>query len=169
MKKKILGFVLLALAFISFDIKAQLPVASKRHVVGNFKVGDAVDINPLKADTLKSGDTIAYLIEVKHIGIVYPYMTQKFTKISTVDTTVTIAFFQSTNYYNSNHWFAVITGSGTSAYTQSVTATNGYYGNYLFNKDAAWFESYWLAVVYTAKGKTGFKSIPQASIIFQCN
>ena len=167
MKKKILGLVILSICFISFDIKAQLPIASKIKIVGTYNAGDCVDLNIKKADTLKSGDTLAYLINVKHTERVYPYMTQKFTKVSTGDTSVTIAFYQTTNYYNSNHLFAIITGSGSSAYTQSVTSTSSYYANYLFDKDAAWFESYWLAVIYTAKGKTGFKTIPQASIIFQ--
>ncbi len=124
------------------------------------KEGEVAYANPRKQDTLKSGDTLAYVAKLLTSTIAYPYVSQNWSLISS-DTTVTLTVYQSNDGVK---WHIVQAGASPTNYTKSITntATTGT-AQYHFLTDQAYLGGVYIKFMYIAKTKTGFKSIPQFS------
>jgi len=154
--------IIVLLSFLAFVFVGYSQVSSKIETHTNITQGSVCKFNSDKLDTLKSADTLSYVFQVLHANSVNPYITQKF-DMKAADTTVTLTFYQSADGIN---WHVLNAGTSPSAYTKSVTATSGNNVNYVGASDIVWFEAPYLKIMYVAKAKTGFKSIPYGSVKF---
>lgn len=157
---KNLIFLFALIIGLGFTTQSHAQIASKVKDLGAINQGGFVEVNPFLKDTLKSGDTISYKVRISHANDVNLYQVQKFKKIA-ADTSVAVSFWQSMDGTN---WYAVQAGSSPSAYTKTVTATNNYNTEYIGEIDQVYFVSRYYKVMFIAKAKTGFKSIPYGSI-----
>ena len=157
MKNLFLFITLIAISFASLG-----QVASKIRTLQTVEAGHFAKLNPSKFDTLKSNDTLAYVIPVTHANLVLPLVQQKF-KLVAGDTTVTVKFFESIDNIT---YYAVVAGASPSAYTKTVTATNNYSAEYNGNVDLEYFDAIYLKIMYISKTKSTLKTIPYGYIKF---
>jgi hypothetical protein len=168
MKKFILFSVM---AVFTMCLMAQIPAVSKITQTFTIEQGKAVSFNTNYADTLKSGDTLFFIIPVEHKDYVYPYITQ-YWKFVAVDTTVLVTFWQSMTGSQTvdAEWYQINNTTTLpvtlSAYAKTVTATSGNAADYSFKEEMAWFDSRYLGIRYIARVKTGFKSCPYGTVKF---
>ena len=161
--KKII--TLLALMLLTVVMFAQVPKITKKiktldRVSEN---GLTIAINPVKADTLKSGDTLFYKIPVNHTRIGYPYISM-LQKLVAADTVAVLTFWQSVD--GTNNWQQVLYGSSPSAW--SITMAKGNTGTDVsFWRSIGWFESSYLGMRFIAKPKSNFKKIFYGSIRYE--
>jgi hypothetical protein len=130
---------------------AQLP--SKIHTV-KVSAGTYVALPLASADTLISGDTIAYVFQIEHSTNVDLSFDVR-NKIVANDTSVAVTFWESLDGIT---YYAVLAGSTPSAYTKTIAKGAGN-TSWVCASDYCWFGMRYLKVMFIAKPKTGFKKI----------
>lgn len=159
--KKIL--ILIASLCFSVAIMAQLPVASKIKDLGTYSVGKIVSFNSSLADTLKSGDTLAYRIAFNHTGVGYPYISQ-LTKLVANDTTAYVRFYQSVNG-SSNLQILKKVGAYAAPTNNDTIAKSTTAGRDIdMFRNSIPFNSQYLIIWIVAPVKSGFKTIIYGSV-----
>ena len=120
------------------------------------------------ADTLKSGDTLFYYVNIAHTTVGYPYLSV-LTKLVANDTTSKVTFWQSVD--GSSNWQQIqIDSIGVSSpttltpITLAKSTTKG--TDISFWRKAARFESQYLGWREIASVKSGFKTIYWGSVRF---
>ena len=139
---------------------AQVPTGTgKTKTLGTLQAnGMTLAINPYKADTLKSGDTIFYKIPIYHSSVGVPYISLNTTGVSS-DTTSTLTFWQSVN--GKDNWQQINTMSKSSILVFDTTLV---YGNGLNDKS-----NYLLDTTKRTKGYNGTFNALYAGTITEKN
>lgn len=141
---------ILSICLVAFASQAQL--ASKIRTLKVVNQGEYVSFNTKYTDTLKSNDTLAYVINITHVNDINFVLDQR-SKVVANDTTVTIKFFESIDGVN---YYATQAGASPSAYTKTFAkgASNTLYDS---NYDVCWFNSRYLKIMFISSTKSGFK------------
>ncbi len=191
--KKIISIIFIA--SFALTMFAQLPViTTKVKTLPAIKEGQICPINTALQDTMKTGDTIFYKIQVNHSEIGYPYLSLLLKRVAGADTaTVTATFWQSvdgthnwqqikylsqvttvlmdtTKYWRHIGAYGVFTGTGTSVNTEtafSVSLTKAIMKtgtSISFWRNNACFESQYLGIRLVSAVSSSFKGIYYGSL-----
>ena len=148
MKKFSLLLVSLLVSLISFSQSAS-KVKSY-----NLKQGEYVQFNSAKTDTLKSGDSIAYVFRISRSNSITPIIDLRPLVIAN-DTTIALTVLESIDGIT---YYAVNAGTSPSAYTKTV-AKGSTAIEYNGASDVVWYEGRYLKLLFIAKTKSGFKKV----------
>ena len=162
-------FSLLFLASFVLTAFTQVPViTSKVKTLGTLQTnGLTVAINPLLADTLKSGDTLFYKINTFHSATSYPYLSLIEKKAGSNDTTALLTFWQSVD--GTHNWQQVLNTATPTAWNTTLAKATAI--DLDFWRSIGWFQSTYLGVRIISNGpaaptakNTYYKNIYYGSI-----
>ena len=163
MKRLLLFVGMLLIVATTFAQLPKLNLTKKLKTLSTVSAnGLTVAINPVKADTVKSGDTLFYKVPINHSFKGYPYISL-LQKLVTADTVATLTFWQSVD--GANNWQQVLNTASPTAW--AITLAKGNTGTDIsFWRSIGWFESNWLGIRIIAKPKSNHKKIFYGSIRF---
>ena len=143
---------ILSVLFIAFAFTVNAQLASKVRTLKVINQGEFVSYNSTLKDTLKSNDTLAYVLPITHIANV-SFELELRSKIVANDTTVTVKFFESIDGVN---YYSTVAGSSPSAYTKTF-AKGASDVIYVSASDICWFKGRYLKIMFIGATKTGLK------------
>ena len=150
MKKLLVLFSLICFVFFS---QAQVVRTLAPMVEQSFKQS----FNFTKLDTIASGQTLSYVVNLRHNSDVYPIIDQRMTVVS-ADTTVILTLWESMD--NITYHRVKYNNSGSEGdYAAKTLAKGSTAVSYITTIGGANFCMPYLKLVYTAPTKTGFKKV----------